>query len=260
MKTRNQLRRRTGKLRSALLALALLASGSASAQWIVNDPAHMGAQIAEFGQQAARWGEQGRQWLAEYEQFMQQYNSFLSSIQNMQSMFGLPQGAQLQPVPEDFMVQEECGEPYGGGTAGILGRLTGFSIGDNPQQKRWEYCAGLQRMRNKQYNEMVEYLQQTMPQMSSELDSAGRQFVGSGKTAGDMSAYAAKLDKVKGDMARSNEEFNARMKAYDTYAKATEHTQGSLTKSTLRGGSGLIQQVTNAAVMREALCGGGQCD
>lgn len=262
MKTRIQPRRRTCRLRTALLATAmsgLLVSGNVAAQWQVIDPTHIKTQIVEFGKEAARWGEQGQQWYKEYQQFMQQYNSFLSSIQNMQSMINLPDGVPLQPVPEDFMVQERCGQQHGGGTAGILGRLTSFTIGDNPQEKRMEYCVHLQMMRNKQYNEMVAYLQDTMPQVNAELNSAGQQFVGSGKTAGDMNAYAAKLDKVKGDMAKSNEEFSARMVAYDTYVKATELNQGSLTRSTMRGGSGWVR-LTNAAVMRQALCGGGQCD
>ena len=216
--------------------------------------------IVEYAKEAMRWGEQGRQWTKEYQQFMQQYNSFLSTIQNMRSSFGLPQGAALEPVAEDFMVAERCGDRYGGGTAGIVGRLTGFSIGDNPQQKRWEYCANLQKMRNRQYNEMVQYLQETMVAMSNDLESAGRQFVGSGRTEGDMNAYSAKLEKVKGDVQHSNDEFQSRMAAYDTYAKAMELNQGSLTRSTMRGGAGIIQKVTNAAVMRQALCGGGKCD
>jgi hypothetical protein len=264
MKTRIQSRRRIGKLRAALLAAVLgglLVSGHAGAQWKVIDPAHIKTQIAEFGKEAARWGEQGRQWYKEYQQFMQQYNSFLSTVQNMRPTFGLPEGTQLEPVAADFMVQQRCGEPsYGGGTAGILGRMISIDLTGNPQQQNWELCDKLQRMRNKQYNEMVAYLQQTMPQMNSELQSAGDSFQGGQKTEGEMNAYAAKLSKVRGDIAKADEEFDARMKAYDTFAKATEIHQGSLTRGTLRGSSGLIQQVTNAAVMRQALCGGGRCD
>lgn len=215
--------------------------------------------LIEYAEEAIRWGQQGQQWYTEYQQFVQQYNSFLSRIQTMRSAFGLPQGAQLQPVADDFMVEQRCGDPYGGGTAGILGRMTGISLGGNVQRQRYELCANLQMMRNKQYNEMVAYLQQTMPQMQNELDSAGSSFTGGEKTQGDMAAYAAKLSKVNNDIGKSNEEFDARMKAYDTYAKATELTQGSLTRMSLRGNPGLIRQVTSAAVMRQALCGGGKC-
>lgn len=265
MKTSNRPNRRAGKLRAALLAVVIggvMASGDAAAQWTVIDPAHIQAQLGEFAQQAARWGEQGQQWYKEYEQFMQQYNSLLSSIQNMRSAFALPPGTQMLKIddPDTFMVEERCGPPYGGGVPGVLGQLTGFTVNDNPQVRRWQYCVGLQRVRNKQYNEVVEYLQETMPQMNAELDRAGQQFVGSGKTQGDMAAYAAKLDKVKGDVARANEEFNARMTAYNIYAQATELNLSTLTRSTLRGGSGLLQEVADAAVMYEALCGGGQCD
>ncbi|MCF7221665.1 hypothetical protein [Marilutibacter chinensis] len=257
-------RRRTGKQRLAILALALgglLGSGNAVSSGIpVVDVGHIAVQVQEFGTEALRWGEQGQQWLKEAQQFTQQYNSFLSNIQNMQSAFGLPQGTPLEPVEENYMVQERCGDAYGGGVAGVLGRMTGFTLSDNPQQKRWEYCASLQRMRNKQYNEMVAYLQETMPQMHQELNQAGNSFTGGQKTEGEMNAYSAKLQKVKGDIAKSNEEFDARMKAYDTFAKAIEINQGTLSRAAMRGHSGLLTKVAATAVMYQALCGGGQCD
>lgn len=259
MKTSNS---RTGKVASVVLALAgLLASGTAAAQWYVIDPAHIQTQMAEFGQQAARWGEQGQQWMKEYNQWRQQYDSFLSRVNNMQSMFGLPGAQPMQRVPDDYMVASRCGTTPGGtGVAAIMGRLTAFTTGDNPQVRRWQYCAQEQYMRNKQFNEMVAYLQETVPEMNRELQQAGAEFQSGQKTEGEMNAMAAKLNKVNGDIAQSNDEFDARMKAYDTYVNATRQDQGSLTRSTMRGGNGLIQQVTNAAVMRQALCGGGKCD
>lgn len=246
----------------SLLAIPVMfVSGNASAQWAVIDPAHISAQMAEFGQQAARWGEQGQQWLKEYQQWKQQYDALLSRVNNMQSMFGLPTGQALQPVPDDYMVATRCGTtPEGTGTAAIMGRLTAFTTGENPQVTRWVYCVQEQRMRNKQFNDMVAYLQKTVPEMNVELQRAGNEFQSGQKTEGEMNAMAAKLSKVNGDIAQSNDEFDARMKAYDTYISATKTNQGTLTRSTMRGGNGLIQQVTNAAVMRQALCGGGKCD
>ncbi len=257
-------RLRAAKLRGAAMALAiggLLASGNASAQWAVIDFGHIKAQMAEFAQQAARWGEQGQQWLKEYNQWKQQYDALMSRVNNMQSMFGLPGAQPMQRVPDDYMVASRCGStPEGTGVAAIMGRLSAFTTGDNPQVRRWRYCAQEQYMRNKQFNEMVLYLQETVPEMNRELQRAGNEFQGGQKTEGEMNAMSAKLSKVNGDIAQSNEEFDTRMKAYDTYISATRQDQGSLTRSTMRGGNGLIQQVTNAAVMRRALCGGGKCD
>ena len=265
MKVRNQLPQRTGKFKAALMAATmggLLASGtSAATGYPVVDIAHIKAQVIEFGQQAARWGEQGRQWTKEYQQFMQQYNSFLSSINTMQTNFSLAPGSQMQEVDENtYMVEERCGPQYGTGSSAIFGRLTGIDMRGDIHQQRWQLCASLQVARNKQYNEVVRYLNETAPRMQAELNQAGQQFVGSGKTQGDMSAYAAKMEKVKGDMAQSNEEFQARMQGYDAFAKGVETAQGSLTRGSLRGSAGLIKQVTNTAVMYEALCGSGKCD
>lgn len=267
MKTSIQSRRRTGKLRAALLVAAmsgLLASGTAAAVgWTVVDPTHIKTQIAEFGKEAARWGEQGRQWYKEYQQFMQQYESFLSTIDNMQSMFGLPQqGFEMKTVDENtFDVEERCGSKYGSGVTGVLGQLTQINMQHDVYQQRWLLCARLQVTLNKRYNDAVRYLQETMPEMQQELNNAGEQFRGSGKTAGDMNAYAAKLNKVNGDIARSTKDFEARMQAYDAYAKATERSQGTLTRASMRGGNaGLIRKITSTAVMYQQLCGNGQCD
>lgn len=266
MKTKTQSSCRIGKLRTTLLAVALgglLVSGHAGAQWQVVDPAHIKTQIAEFGKEAARWGEQGRQWYKEYQQFMQQYTSFLSTIDSMQSAFGLPQkGFEMEVVDENkFDVEERCGPEYGSGVTGVLGQLTQINMQRDIYQQRWLLCARLQVALNKRYNDAVRYLQETMPKMQQELDKAGQQFLGSGKTAGDMNAYAAKLNKVNGDIARSTEDFEARMQAYDAYAKATERSQGTLTRASMRGGNaGLIRKITSTAVMYKQLCGNGQCD
>lgn len=264
MKTAIRSGRRAGKLKAALLSVTLsglLLSGNAAAQWAVIDPAHIETQMAEFAQQAARWGEQGQQWLKEYQQWKQQYDSWLSSISSMQSNFGLVPGSSMEEVDENtYMVEERCGPPYGGGTAGVFGRLTGIDTRTQIQKQRWELCAKLQVARNKQYNEVVKYLNETAPAMQAEMNKAGQQFVGSGKTQGDMTAYAAKMNKVDADAKRTHDEFQARMQGYDAYAKAVEVAQGGLTRSTMRGGAGMIEKVVNGGVMYTALCGGGKCD
>lgn len=265
MKTSIQSRRRSGKLTVALLAAALsglLVSSHAAAQWNVIDPTHIKTQLAEFGKEAARWGEQGRQWYKEYQQFMQQYNSFLSFVDNMQSSFRLPQGTLLEEIPDPgiYMVEERCGSPYGSGVTGVLGRLTKINMQQDIHEQRWVMCAKLQIMSNERYNVVVEYLSTTTQDMQNELNRAGNAFLGGNKTQGEMEAYSAKLKKVEGDMERSHDEFAARMVAYANYAQAMERAQGSLTRSTMRGGAGLIRQVTSTAVMYERLCGDGQCD
>ncbi len=265
MKTRIQLRQRATKLRAVLLTAtvgALLLSGNAAAQWTVIDPTHIKTQLAEFAKEAARWGEQGRQWYKEYQQFMQEYNSFLSSIDNMQSMFSMSPGAEMQEVPDDFNVAELCGEQGGGGVSGMLGSVVGIDPRGDLYAQNYRYCASAQIMRNRQYNEAVRYLRDTVPQMQAELDRAGNQFVGSGKTQGDMSAYSAKMEKVKGDIATANNRFEAQMLAYNTYVKTQESNQATLTRTAMRGGSGLksnIKQMADVAAVFTALCGGGKC-
>lgn len=264
MKSTTQIRRRTGKQRLAVLAMALgglLGSGNATSSGIpVVDVGHIAVQVQEFGTEALRWGEQGQQWIKEAQQFMQQYNSFLSNIQNMRSKFGLPQGVTMQKVDETHYVEERCGPAYGGGVGGMLGQVFQVDLRGDISKQRYDLCASAQMMRNRQYNETVEYLQEIMPQMQGELEAAGNNFVGSGKTQGDMSGYFAKLQKVDADMTEANERYESRMRAYSTYIAALDRAAGTLTRATMRGQAGLLTKVASAAVMRQALCGGGQCD
>ncbi|KAB8173758.1 hypothetical protein FKV24_014005 [Lysobacter maris] len=263
MKSISQFRRNNGKQRHAMLALALgglLASGNALAGIPVIDPTQIAGQITEFVKEAGRWGEQGQQWIKEARQFQQQYDSLLSSVGSMRATFGLPEGIEMQKVDEREYVEERCGPAYGGGVGGMLGQVFQVDLRGDVYQQRYKLCEGAQMMRNRQYNETVEYLQEVMPKMQGELESAGDKFVGSGKTQGDMGSYFAKLQKVDADMSEANERYEARMRAYTTYIAAVERASGTLTRAAMRGQSGLPAKVASVVTMRQALCGGGQCD
>ncbi|QDH71352.1 hypothetical protein [Marilutibacter alkalisoli] len=264
MNNMTQTRRPIVKQRLALLALAmagLLASGNAAAQWIVNDTLHVKTQLAEFTKEATRWGEQGRQWLKEYQQFMQQYNSFLSSANQVRASYNLPDAVPMRKVEDDEYVEERCGPRYGGGSAGVLGRMFQVDLRGDVQQQRYEVCALIQQMRNRQLNDTVDYLQKTMPQMKADLIAAGDRFIGSGKTQGDMTTYSAEFSQVGAGMAQSHEEFQALMQAYEKYINALESAQGTLTRAAMRGHSGLPSKIVNVATMKTALCGtsGSKC-
>jgi hypothetical protein len=254
---------RKGKSSIAMLAAALaglLASAPASAQWATIDMPHIKAQMAEFAQEAARWGEQGRQWVKEYQQWKAQYDAWLSSIESMQTSFGMQQGATMQEVSDNFHVEEECGEQGGGN---LLGSIVGVDARGNLYAQNYRYCASAQIMRNRRYNEVVRYLRDTVPSMQSELDAAGQQFVGSGKTQGDMTAYSAKMNKVESDIDTAHKRFEAQMLGYDAYIRTQETNQATLAKTAMRGGSGLksqIKQMADAAAVFTALCGRGQCE
>lgn len=261
MNTAKRFFRRNGKAAAMAVALAgLLASGNASAQWIVNDPAHMGVQMGEFGTQASRFGDQIRQWAKEYQEWKQQYDSLLTRLTNLNSSMGMSEGISMEKVEPGFNVEEKCGPRGGGGVSGILGRLTTVDFSANPQRQRWENCRNIVVAKNMKFNEMVDYMNEGMEKQRRSIEAAYNKNANRELTSGDQASadleYKAHNDMVEQDRRK----FEERQKAYDTYiAQQTQLTE-TLTQVAMRGNAGLIQQITTTAIMREKLCGGGQCE
>jgi len=220
---------------------------------IVFDPAQLAKMVAD-------WYEQGSQWVKEYNQWKQQYDAFTSQMQNMQSLIGLPGGTTFEKVNEKtFMVEESCGEAYGGGFSGLLGRFTGIDLRGDMFKQRYDMCANIQMMKNRKYNEMVDYMTETNDKMNASLSGVYNKFVTGNLTQGDMSQANLQMQKANAEIQKSNEQFQARMQAYDTYIAVQTSAQGSLTKTAMRGNAGLIKKLATTAALGAALCGGGQC-
>jgi hypothetical protein len=249
---------------TVLFVGGLLASGHAAAQWAVIDPAHIKAQIVEFGQQAARWGEQGQQWLKEYQQWKQQYDAMFAQYQAFESAIEMPQGAPMEKVSLNFNVKERCGSKYGDGAPGLIGSITGVNLQGNIQQQRWNNCQAVQVARNLQYNETVDYFETQVQAMNSEIRSIYSLVSSNRMNQTEMQASSERLKQARDETESKKEDYDRRMTAYDTYVSRLEQNQGTLTRTALRGGSGLqskMKDIVDATALGVALCGtdGSKC-
>lgn len=202
-------------------------------------------QYNEYIQTAQRWQQQ-----------IQQFQSMLSNLQSMVSMLGLPQGVPLTPVAENFMVVERCGGNSGDLSSVLsqaLGSLVGVSLGDKIKQQQLKVCVMTQRMRNKQYNEMVAFMTTTIQQIEARKTEVNG-IVGSGqRDVGQMNQAMLRVQQTNSDIQSKMKEFEARMQAYDTYIATMEKQQETLTQTALRGQPSILGQVIKTAVLKGAL-------
>jgi hypothetical protein len=257
--------RRSGasaRLKAAVLTVALglsLTAGNVQAQAVVEIGGNLFTNImnqvntaltqveavGEYAETASRWTRE-----------LQQFRDMMNSIDSMVSTLGLPMGVNLKKVPENFMVAEKCGGnpgDLGGILSSALGSLVGVSLEGKIKQQQMEVCVSAQRMRNRQYNEMVDYMTTTMGQMNS-MKSLLANFRGTGtRTSGQMDGAIYEVQKTNGEMEQAKSEFESRMKAYDTYIAAMDKTQAVLAQTTLRGKPSIMGEVIKTAALATAL-------
>lgn len=254
-----------------IAALGLAVAGGAQAFWfppIIFDAKH---SIENIARQIENSINQLKQWATgpfsqqirdanKLRQLIKDYESTLNTVRSLQAALTLPNGAPLSPVDENtHLVEANCGEQGGGGVAGLIGSLTGLDLRGNVFAQQYDLCVKMQRMRNRQYNEMVTYLSTTvnsMQQMNNELTSV----LSTARNSGDVMGATANALSASRKQAMANSEFETRMTAYNAYYQTQKQNQGSLAKGAMRGQPGLLRTVVDAAAMRTALCAGGRCN
>lgn len=240
------------RLRSAMLLALCLAAGTTQAQWVVSDPVHtfqniatqlqdMSAKAVEYGQQATRWY-----------QTLQHYQQQLIRIEGMITSFGLPSGQPLREVPANYMVEERCGSGLSAGS--LLQAISPRRDDDYIQQQR-RICQQVQQLQNIKYNETVQFLNKTVPQMQADLKriEAMRAMDDSNGTVDATTNASATLST---NLEVQFQHWNARMKAYDGFIATLQETQRQLARMALKGESNPLGTVVKAAALQAALKAG----
>lgn len=260
---RSSLKPRFG-LRASAIGLGLMLSLAMAGAQAQHDPIHtfmnvLRQKISDILKQA-EWAKKQTDDVTELTQLVTKYTSMLRKLENLQSLINLPVGVSLRKVDENtFMVEEACGEAGGGGVGGLVGRLIGVDLRGDIFRQQYNICVSTQQMRNRQFNETVDFLTTTMDSMKAmgqELNTTSARVTNPGDVDGNITQRlnaANKLDAAMG-------EFERRMIAYDTFIGEQENAMAGTAKVAMRGNAGLLRTVTDAAAMRLALCGGGRCN
>lgn len=179
-------------------------------------------------QQATQYARDNGYWL----RVLKEYNDALVKVGGIVNGFGLPPGARLERVGEDYLVAETCGVTG----VDIAGLSTGFAVdaaGDWKHQQL-QVCVNIRMMRNRKYNDSVGFLTDTLPSMLESLDDI-EGLRNTGGRRGDIDAANSDSLRTANDLAVRAQEWQARMQAYDAYIEAMESNQKAIAQVALKG-------------------------
>lgn len=199
---------------------------------------------AAYGEDVVRWRQQA-----------QDMQNQLTSLTSLVSSFGMPASSagQLTKADPAKVVRDRCGE---GGS--VMSNLLGsFSLNPNgdiaAQQSR--LCAAITTMETYQYNESVDFINITLPQIEADLkqieSTRNSNTSKSGVTEGlnvDATKFLAKYD-------AQFDGWQTKMKIYGQSIDGLKAQQRVLSTIALRGsrGTNVVGQLGKTLVLKQAL-------
>lgn len=206
----------------------------------VNTLATQAEALYEYGEQAYRFGETMSNWAQKLAKFQQILASPI-----------MPTGVALKTVPVDFNVAERCGTGSILSVSGLMGALNLSPGGDIAAQQR-NICAAIQMLENRKYNETVEVVQKTIPDMRKTLDKI-KQIRMLFSTEGSMSETMANIAVSDAYMTRDFTAWEMQVEMYDKQIRALTSQQQTLTRMTLKGAPSPLGTVVKTATLKAAL-------
>lgn len=218
-----------------LLGVALTATNGAQAQYAVYDGANWFENLwtkfqtsyarieatAEYAKDELRWMEQ-----------LKRYSDALVTINGQINSFGLPAAAPLTRVPDNYLVLETCGT----GDLSLTGLFKTFVYkpeGDWRAQQR-EICVNIRTMRNRKFNESLEFAGGTLEQMQKALEAISTLRTAS-NLLGNVTAVDSDSLRAANDISVKVQQWEARMKSYDAYIEVMEENQRVVAALALKG-------------------------
>ena len=202
-------------------------------QSIMNQINTYKAEIIAAGskaQDAAEYIEQRTRWIRTLQQYMQA----LVEVQAVLNDFGMPMGADLTPVGDDYLVKETCG---GGDMDFSLGGLFKKFVFD-PQadfkEQQTQICVNIRMMQNRKYNEAVMFMNYSVPKMESSLSRIFKLRILS-NNQGNVQGTDSESLRMANDLAVQSQVWNSRMRSYDAYIEVMGANQRVVAATALKG-------------------------
>ncbi|MCF3499657.1 hypothetical protein RYH75_15775 [Stenotrophomonas geniculata] len=209
---------------------------------VAQGKAQIKADGLEYAAQVTRW-----------RRTFQEYENALVQIQGMINNFGLPPGATLERVPDDYMVADLCRTSAGFSAGSLLKKFVLDTSGDLYAQQQ-QLCVNIQMMENRKRNETVDFIEKTIPSINASLSEImGWRGGAGGNLAGTLSAVNSDSLRTANDISKLQQEWEARMRSYDAYQESMMANQRVLARVALKGKPGVISQLVKTAALERAL-------
>lgn len=196
--------------------------------------------LAEYGTQAKRFVETTENWAQKLAKFKQIIASPI-----------MPTGVTLKPVLPEWNVAERCGAGSIMSLSGILTALDMNPAGDIAAQQR-NICAAIQMLENQRYNETVQVVQKTMPDMRKVLDRI-KDIRSLFNTEGALSETVANTAVTDAYMQADFAAWEQKIGGYDRQIQALTRMQQMLTQRALKGTQSPVGTIVKAAALKAAL-------
>lgn len=195
--------------------------------------------MAEYGETLMRW-----------QRTLEQYRQQLIQIQGVVTSFGLPQGQPITKVPSNYMVAERCG----GGSFNLHNLTKVFQVNPtgNIIEQQKQICANIQQIENAKFNYTVDFFNDYIPELQSEL----KQLESRRNSSNDQgNVAAADNDSLRvGNSADANfQAWQANIQAYDSYIAAMQNNQKLLARAAMKGKESLLGTLIKTTVLKGAL-------
>lgn len=248
--------RHRGPALSGLALACILAVGNASAAYPVSEVGpsliqHMLNQINTYTTQieaVGEYSEQAMRWKATLAHYQQQ----LVKMQAMISAIGLPQAQTLSKVDVNYLVAEKCPAQGSSGVTEMIAKPFELNPeGDLMEQQR-QICVNIRTMQNRKYNDTVEYLLSTAPQVDGFLNKLDGLRVSSNEQ-GAMEHSDNEALRLSNKLSSQGQQWSTRMQAYDAYIQIMEENQRTLAQGAMKGKRSMIGALIKTAALKAAL-------
>ncbi|MCO5735730.1 MULTISPECIES: hypothetical protein [Stenotrophomonas] len=263
MSMTSRIHKRHRGLRQKRLAAILLgsmvmfsATSVSAGGYPVIDFSNLAQALKDVAQGKAQLKADGLEYAAQVDRWrrtFQEYQNALVQIQGMINNFGLPPGATLERVPDDYMVADLCRTSAGFSAGSLLKKFVLDTSGDLYAQQQ-QLCVNIQMMENRKRNETVDFIEKTIPSINASLSEImGWRGGADGNLAGTLSAVNSDSLRTANDISKLQQEWEARMRSYDAYQESMMANQRVLARVALKGKPGVISQLVKTAALERAL-------
>ncbi|GAB3355658.1 hypothetical protein [Lysobacter tyrosinilyticus] len=194
--------------------------------------------VAEYSEQLMRW-----------KRTLEQYQQQLIQIQGVVMSFGLPQGQPITKVPPNYMVAERCG---GGFNLSNLTQVFQINPTGNIIEQQKQVCANIQQMENAKFNYTVDFFNEYMPKLQSELKQSETRR-NSSNNQGNVAAADNDALRINNTADANFQTWQANIQAYDSYIAGMENNQRLLAKAAMKGKESLLGTMIKTTALKGAL-------
>ncbi|WP_282295866.1 hypothetical protein [Stenotrophomonas sp. PS02289] len=221
-------------------------------QSIMNQINTYKAEIIAAGskaQDAAEYIEQRTRWIRTLQQYAQQ----LIQLQAIFNDFGMPVGQTLTRVDDDYLVKDTCRTSKNMTLPGLLETFV-FKSDTDFKSQQTQICVNIRMMRNRKYNDAVDFMNYSVPLMKSSLTRIFELRILS-NNQGNVQGVDSESLRMANDLAVQSQIWEARMKSYDSYIEVMEANQKVVAEQALKGDTKnrMIGDIIRTATLAGAL-------